>query len=78
MKHLFHPIVGDTSHGDGRYNRFFRSQYECTRMLLHAQCLALSHPVTGEPLLIQAGLDEQWMNILQAFDWVDSVEDLGH
>jgi tRNA pseudouridine65 synthase len=78
MKHLFHPIVGDTSHGDGRHNRFFRSQYECTRMLLHAQCLALSHPVTGEPLLIQAGLDEQWMNILEAFDWVDSVEGSGH
>jgi tRNA pseudouridine65 synthase len=47
-------------------------------MLLHAQCLALSHPVTGEPLLIQAGLDEQWMNILEAFDWVDSVEGSGH
>lgn len=23
MKHIFHPIVGDTTHGDGCHNRFF-------------------------------------------------------
>ena len=74
MRHLFHHIVGDTSHGDGRHNRFFRSQYGCTRMLLHAQSLALSHPVTGKPLLLIAGLDNQWMRILEEFDWVKSVE----
>ncbi|WP_367105390.1 tRNA pseudouridine(65) synthase TruC [uncultured Psychrobacter sp.] len=74
MRHIFHHIVGDTSHGDGRHNRFFRSQYSCERMLLHAQSLALSHPVTGKPLLLEAGLDEQWMNVLEAFDWVESAE----
>ena len=76
MRHLFRHIVGDTSHGDGRHNRFFRSQYGCERMLLHAQSLALSHPVTDEPLLLTAGLDNQWLRILEAFDWVESVESL--
>ena len=75
MRHLFHHIVGDTSHGDGRHNRFFRTQYGCTRMLLHAQTLALSHPVTGEPLLIKAALDDQWMRILEEFSWVKSTKD---
>ncbi len=75
MRHLFHHIVGDTSHGDGRHNRFFRSQYGCARMLLHAQSLALNHPVTNEPLLLTAGLDDQWLRILEAFDWVESVEE---
>ena len=74
MRHLFHHIVGDTSHGDGRHNRFFRSQYSCERMLLHAQSLALNHPVSGEPLLLKAGLDDQWLRILEAFDWVESAE----
>ncbi len=74
MRHLFHHIVGDTSHGDGRHNRFFRTQYDCSRMLLHAQTLALSHPVTGEPLLLKAGLDDQWMHILEAFSWVESTQ----
>lgn len=75
MRHLFHHIVGDTSHGDTRHTRFFRTQYDCTRMLLHAQTLALSHPVTGEPLLLKAGLDDQWMRILEEFGWVNSIED---
>lgn len=74
MRHIFHHIVGDTSHGDGRHNRFFRTQYDCTRMLLHAQSLTLSHPVTGEPLLLTAGLDEQWLRVLEAFDWVERAQ----
>ena len=74
MRHVFHHIVGDTSHGDGRHNRFFRTQYDCARMLLHAQSLSLSHPVTGEPLLLKAGLDSQWMNILEEFSWENNAE----
>ena len=74
MRHLFHHIVGDTSHGDGRHNRFFRTQYGCERMLLHAQTLALSHPVTGEPLLLKAELDNQWMRMMEEFSWVESAK----
>ncbi len=74
MRHLFHHIVGDTSHGDGRHNRFFRSQYDCARMLLHAQTLALSHPVTGERLSLKAGVDDQWLRILEAFSWTENAD----
>ena len=74
MRHVFHHIVGDTSNGDIRHTRFFRTHYDCTRMLLHAQTLALSHPVTGEPLLLEAKLDDQWMRILEEFSWVDSAK----
>ena len=74
MRHVFHHIVGDTSHGDGRHNRFFRTQYGCERMLLHAENLALSHPVTGEPLLLKAGVDEQWLRILEEFSWENNAE----
>ena len=75
MRHLFHHIVGDTSHGDGRHNRFFRTQYDCARMLLHAEILALSHPVTGEPLLLKAALDDQWLRIMEEFSWVKNADD---
>lgn len=74
MAHLFHPIVGDTSHGDGRHNRFFRSQYDCERMLLHAESLSLTHPVSGEPLLLEASLDSQWQRIMEEFNWLSSVK----
>lgn len=74
MAHLFHPIVGDTSHGDGRHNRFFRSQYACERMLLHAESLSLTHPVTGMPLLLEASLDSQWLRVVEEFGWLNSVK----
>ncbi|MGB1010350.1 MAG: tRNA pseudouridine(65) synthase TruC [Thiolinea sp.] len=56
MKHIFHPIVGDTTHGDGRHNQFFRTQFDCHRLLLHARSLQLLHPVYKTPLAIYAPL----------------------
>lgn len=73
MKHLFHPIIGDTSYGDIRHTRFFRSQYDCQRMLLHAQTLALNHPVTNEPLVLRADVDSEWQRVLEAFSWEEAL-----
>lgn len=36
LAHLRHPIVGDTRHGDGAHNRFFREHFACHRLLLVA------------------------------------------
>ena len=58
LKHIFHPIVGDTSHGDGKQNSFFRDQYQCHRLVLHASSLQLFHPVLRSPLIIQAPLPD--------------------
>lgn len=58
LAHLRHPIVGDTSHGDGKHNAFFRQQFNNQRLLLAAMELRLPHPVSGEPLCIRAGLNE--------------------
>ena len=51
MKHIFHPIIGDTTYGDGRHNRFFREWIGTRRLLLCAAGLTFEHPYTGEPLL---------------------------
>ncbi|WP_086963506.1 tRNA pseudouridine(65) synthase TruC [Oceanisphaera avium] len=69
MAHLFHPIVGDTSHGEGRHNRFFRQHYGCGRLLLHAQHLNFRHPLNNTPLQLTAPLDSQWHQLAQAFNW---------
>lgn len=50
FKHLFHPIVGDTTYGEGRHNRLFRQHLDCHRMLLHASGLAFQHPVDGRSI----------------------------
>ncbi|MCB1736000.1 MAG: tRNA pseudouridine(65) synthase TruC [Gammaproteobacteria bacterium] len=56
MKHIFHPIVGDTTHGDGRHNRLFRDRFGSDRLLLHCRAMTLPHPVTGDALSIEAPL----------------------
>ncbi len=39
------------------------------RLMLHASQLSLTHPFTGEPLTIHAGLDDTWMQALSQFGW---------
>lgn len=75
MAHLRHPIVGDTSHGDGKHNRLFRENYEARRLMLHASELAFIHPFTQEPLTIKAEFDEVWNNLIDEFDWSSSVSE---
>ncbi len=66
MKHLFHPIVGDTTHGDGKQNTFFRERFDCHRMLLAATLLSFTHPETGRTLRITAPPDESYSRIVHA------------
>ncbi len=69
MHHLSHPIIGDTSHGDGRHNRLFREHYDCHRLMLHASELSFTHPITGLQVTIKAEFDEVWLRLMSAFEW---------
>jgi tRNA pseudouridine65 synthase len=69
MKHIFHPVVGDTTHGDGRHNRFFRDRFGNRRLLLAATELRLVHPCSGEPLAIGAPPAADFRHIADALGW---------
>jgi tRNA pseudouridine65 synthase len=69
MKHIFHPIVGDTKHGRGEHNRLFREKFGVHRLLLHAQSVSFIHPVTKEALVVEAPLDAVFSEVLQTFGW---------
>lgn len=69
MKHLFHPVIGDTTYGDGKQNEFFRRQFNCHRLLLHAHTIEFLHPGTGMSLSIQAPLDHTFIALLEALHW---------
>jgi tRNA pseudouridine65 synthase len=56
MAHLRHPLVGDVTWGEGRHNRLFRDVFGVHRLLLHASKLCLTHPETGDDLVIRAPL----------------------
>lgn len=68
LKHVFHHLIGDTSHGDGRRNQAFR-RLGVHRMLLHARALEFVHPVTGAALKVVAPVDVDYRRALDLFGW---------
>jgi tRNA pseudouridine65 synthase len=58
LKHLRHPILGDTTYGDGAANRDARAELGLGRLALHAAALTLPHPRTGAELRVVAPLPE--------------------
>lgn len=69
LKHIFHPLLGDTSHGDGAHNRLARAHLGCRRLLLHAWALRLRHPRSGELLDFRAPPGGQFSAVLASLGW---------
>ena len=67
LKHIFHPIVGDTKYGRGEHNKLFREKFDCHRLLLHASKIEFTHPITKQRLAIEAELDETFRKIANIF-----------
>lgn len=73
LKHVSHPIVGDTTHGDGRQNALFRAHLGCSRLLLAATGMAFAHPCTGERMMISAPLADDFLHICVRLGWRDAL-----
>ena len=69
MKHIFHPIVGDTKHGRGEHNNLFREKFDCYRLLLHSRKLSFMHPVKKEKIVLEAEIDQMFEKLFQTFKW---------
>jgi len=69
MKHINHHLIGDTTHGDGVHNRFFRERFGCGRLLLAATGLALRHPVTGVAVALHAAPNGAFRRVLVQLGW---------
>jgi tRNA pseudouridine65 synthase len=66
-KHLLslsHPIVGDTTYGDGDHNRYFRAKFGIHRLLLHASRIEFKHP-KGMPLAIDSPVPDDFLRVFQ-------------
>ncbi|MCW8907551.1 MAG: pseudouridine synthase [Sedimenticola sp.] len=72
MKHLFHPVVGDTTHGEGRHNRLFREQFGVQRLLLMATGLRLEHPYSGAMLELELYPDGEMQRLFGRLGWDQS------
>lgn len=69
LKHLFHPIMGDTKYGDLHQNRALSERSCVSRLMLHSHFLSFTHPKTLQKIQIKAPLDRQWQQLFQFFNW---------
>jgi tRNA pseudouridine65 synthase len=69
FKHISHHLIGDTTHGNGKHNQFFREQYGIHRLMLSSHRLCLDHPVSGQRLCFQAEAEPEWDTVFEAFNW---------
>lgn len=72
LKHLSHPLIGDTRYGKGEHNRRFRAEFGLSRLALHASRLSLRHPRSDEPMTFHAELPEE-LRLLFARLQLDAV-----
>ena len=69
LNHAGHPIIGDTTYGQGRHNRLFRARLDCHRLLLAAVALDLEHPASGLPLALRAAPTADFARVALALGW---------
>ena len=71
LKHLAHPIVGDTTYGKSAHNRLFAERFGVQRLLLHCAALSLAHPVSGVPLRIAAPPGDELLAVFRGLGWAE-------
>ncbi len=69
LKHIAHPIIGDSTYGKGRHNRYFAEHLACRRLLLACTRMSFDHPLTGQRLEIEAPVSGEFAAILARFGW---------
>lgn len=69
MAHVFHPIIGDRTHGCNKQNRLFKEKWQMETMLLHAAELRFNHPVSGEVISISAVLQPEFAAAMVLMGW---------
>ncbi len=69
LKHIAHPVIGDTTHGKGSHNRLFRECFGCNRLLLAATELSFLHPSTQRVLTLNASPGQTMASVIRQLGW---------
>jgi tRNA pseudouridine65 synthase len=68
MAHISHPILGDTTHGDGKQNKFAREHLQVNRLALVATKLCVPHPVSNELMSFTTQVDDDLKPVFSMFE----------
>lgn len=69
LKHIAHPVIGDATHGKGRHNRFFQQHFNSHRLLLACTEMQLTHPGSGQRLILRAPPAADFAGVVTALGW---------
>ena len=76
-RHLAHErnyLIGDTTHGENKQNRFFRDQFGLQNLLLHAWMVKFIHPILHTPIEITAPLPPHFAHIIDHMGWQEKAD----
>lgn len=69
MAHVFHPIIGDRTHGCNKQNKLFKEKWDMTTMLLHAEQLRFKHPSSDKEISITAPFQPEFELVMALMGW---------
>lgn len=64
-----HPVVGDSTHGDTRFNRYSREQLGIERLMLHASTVEFDDPRGFGPRRFEAPLERDMADVFERLRW---------
>jgi 23S rRNA pseudouridine955/2504/2580 synthase len=62
-----YPVAGDDKYGDREFNKTMKS-YGLKRLFLHAWRLGIKHPISNEPLTLEAPLPDNLMKVISQME----------
>ena len=69
LKHIAHPIIGDSTYGKGRHNRLFAERFGAGRLLLACTAITWQHPDDGRPIKTEAPVGDSFAATLALLGW---------
>ena len=73
LKHAAHPVIGDSTYGKGRHNRFFAQHFGCHRLLLACVRMRLRHPLDETPLELVAPPAADFADVAARLGWSETL-----
>lgn len=68
LAHVNHPIVGDTTHGDGKHNQLWRRHLYFDRLGLHSSLVKFQHPLTHQLCEVSAAMPLDFTRVLEQLE----------
>lgn len=69
LRHLGHPIIGDSTYGAGKHNRFFAERFQFRRLMLACTEMSFPHPRTEQKIKVSAPLADDFQQMVEQIQW---------